>query len=83
MKLKKYIAAIIFLTISVSAFNQEEWIRVYHEEENVMYRSIEEAYDNGYLLAGWLNYSFPNYNWVMKTDINGYNYCTPHSLDQK
>ena len=63
---------IIFLTISMSSFNQEEWIRSYHENETALFRNITESYDNGYLLSGWLDTSFPNFNFLIKTDINGY-----------
>lgn len=71
MKLKKYIATILLLVISISAFNQEEWIRSYQENETATFRNITESYDLGYILSGWLNTSFPNFNFLIKTDING------------
>jgi hypothetical protein len=29
------------------------------------------AYDNGYLLSGWIIPNYPPYTWLIKTDANG------------
>jgi len=41
------------------------------EGENPFGESIVEYYDNGYLLAGRFGPNYPNYCWLIKTDING------------
>ena len=69
--IKRIILLSFLLSFLFNGFSQEEWIRIYHDNEDVKAKSIVESYDNGYLLAGWLERSFPHHNWLMKTDING------------
>ena len=32
---------------------------------------LDIAYDNGYLLSGWIIPNYPPYSWLIKTDMNG------------
>ncbi len=56
----------------MNLFSQEEWIRTYHENDPALFISIQESYDHGYLLSGWMDRSYPTFCWLLKTDINGY-----------
>ena len=70
--MKKILLINIFIGILLNSFGQEEWMRTYHEEESAKFKNIIESYDKGYLLSGWFGSSFPYFNFLMKTDINGY-----------
>ena len=70
--MKRILLINIFLGVLLNGFCQDEWIQSYHENETVMFRNITESYDYGYLLSGWFDSSFPHFNFLMKTDINGY-----------
>ncbi len=38
---------------------------------NAPVRGLNNSYDNGYLLIGWITPNYPPYCWIIKTDING------------
>lgn len=70
--MKRILLINIFLGILLIGYCQEEWVRAYHEDESAKFKNIIESYDKGYLLSGWFGSSFPHFNFLMKTDINGY-----------
>ncbi len=68
----KKIFLLLFTSITIISISaQNGWPHIYHANENAVSQSFKETYDKGYLLSGWLDASYPNYCWLMKTDING------------
>jgi len=64
------------LLVSMSLFttcllSQSRWINIYYEEENAIGNTIANSYDKGMLAVGKHGYNYVNYNWLIKTDING------------
>ncbi|PIQ29810.1 MAG: hypothetical protein COW63_11160, partial [Bacteroidetes bacterium CG18_big_fil_WC_8_21_14_2_50_41_14] len=55
----------------VSLVAQNRWTKIYHAEEDAVGLNLSLGYDKGYLLAGKHGHNYVNYNWLIKTDING------------
>ncbi|MDT8393864.1 MAG: T9SS type A sorting domain-containing protein [Bacteroidales bacterium] len=62
---------IIILLLQLHASAQSEWVHVYHDDMDAPKLFFIESYDHGYLLMGRNKWSYPKYNWLIKTDING------------
>jgi hypothetical protein len=64
---------ICFLTVIIqfSAYSQSRWVKHYMDNYNSPVLDLNIAYDNGYLLSGWITPNYPPYSWLIKTDING------------
>jgi len=73
MSASKYIAAtmLIIVLMHVSLVAQNRWTKIYHAEEDAVGLNLSLGYDKGYLLAGKHGHNYVNYNWLIKTDING------------
>ncbi|PJB59867.1 MAG: hypothetical protein CO098_01100 [Bacteroidetes bacterium CG_4_9_14_3_um_filter_41_19] len=50
---------------------QQRWSNNYLESENPFGKDLNESYDKGYLFTGRFGPNYPNFNWLIKTDING------------
>jgi len=61
----------IGVLLSVGLNSQNRWIQTYLEGEDPFGESLVKHYDNGYLLAGRFGPNYPEYCWLIKTDING------------
>jgi len=70
MKTKSTFLFLLFL-IQLQIIGQNDWVRVYHDEQDAPKLFFIEYYDHGYLLMGRNRWSYPKYNWLIKTDING------------
>ncbi len=73
MKTFNLILSLVFLTIISSKAYPQNWPIVIGNDIHTTNKSLSEDYDNGYLLCNhnYLNASFINYGWLVKTDING------------
>jgi hypothetical protein len=73
MSALKYIAAtmLIIVLMQVSLVAQNRWTKIYHTEKDAVGLNLSLGYDKGYLLAGKHGHNYVNYNWLIKTDING------------
>ena len=70
--MRYWIVFIITLFIfNNNIYAQSRWVESYLTGENPFGESICEFYDNGYLLAGRYGPNYPEYCWLIKTDING------------
>jgi hypothetical protein len=65
------ILLILMFIVQLQASAQNEWSRVYKDDFDAPKLFFIESYDNGYLLMGRNRLSYPKYNWLIKTDING------------
>jgi hypothetical protein len=62
---------ILLLFFPMVFSGQSRWMRMYFEGMDSWNRDFVIAYDQGYLLAGSTSSENPNYNWLLKTDLNG------------
>ena len=62
---------IIFLLSQFHINGQTEWTQVYKDDFDAPKLFFIESYDHGYLLMGRNRWSYPKFNWLIKTDING------------
>ncbi|MCD4773821.1 MAG: T9SS type A sorting domain-containing protein [Bacteroidales bacterium] len=68
----RYLNICVAILILISNLNsQNRWFNNYLSGEDPFGESITEFYDKGYLLAGRFGPNYPNYCWLIKTDING------------
>ncbi len=70
--MKRYLTCFLISLLSIpSLCAQDEWEHVYFDDIDASCKDVKEYYDRGYVLLGWDGHSFPSFNWVLKTDING------------
>jgi hypothetical protein len=70
--MKKLILLVIMLfLIALENRGQSRWIQQYLDNTNATVTDLNVAYDNGYLLSGWIIPNYPPYSWLIKTDVNG------------
>ena len=70
MKIRYYLSLLLVIS-TLSSHTQSRWLQEYFPGLNVVGKDFVESYDKGYLLAGWFGPNYPNYIWLLKTDING------------
>ncbi len=58
-----------FINEKLSA--QSRWSNIYYPDEDAYGANLSLSYDKGYLLVGKHGHNYVNYNWMIKTDING------------
>jgi hypothetical protein len=68
---KRCYLIIVLIIIALSTSAQSRWLKEYFPGLNVVGKDLVETYDKGFLLAGWFEPNYPNYIWLLKTDING------------
>jgi hypothetical protein len=68
----KHILTLASFLLFINGFSQNEWPKVYHDGQDAPKLFFLESYDHGYLLMGRNRWSYPKFNWLIKTDINGY-----------
>jgi hypothetical protein len=71
MKSLKLIILILLILSNVISFGQFRWTNVYYGEKDAYADYFIESYDCGYLIMGRHGSSYPHFNWLIKTDING------------
>ncbi len=73
-EITKCILIVFLLCFSQFADAQEEWIKIFGDDDQYVVRNIVETYDNGYIISG-TSYNGSglqvSYGIVIKTDING------------
>lgn len=72
--MKTFLSIILLVFISsftTYLFGQSRWMKIYYENENAIGNTIANSYDKGILVVGKHGYNYVNYNWLIKTDING------------
>ena len=62
----------IFLILFIfNTEGQSRWLKAYYDEKDAYGSYFIEPYDYGYLLIGKHGNGYVNYNWLIKTDVNG------------
>lgn len=70
LKIISLLVTLIFCQFMIKA---QHWPVIIGDDISTNNASLIEDYDNGYILGNWnLRFSsYPNYGWIVKTDING------------
>lgn len=71
MKSSIFTILIIFLVPCTSLFGQSRWMKIYFDDQDAIGNNIANSYDKGIVIAGKYGHNSVNYNWLIKTDING------------
>jgi len=71
MKTPGFIIILFVALLSIQGIAQNRWMKVYHDDDDAPKLFLTESYDHGYLLMGRIDWPYPRYNWLIKTDING------------
>jgi hypothetical protein len=61
---------ILFFILSIT-YGQNRWTRIYHDDIDAIGTAFINSYDKGILFVGKHGSNSVNYNWLIKTDING------------
>ena len=69
--MKSFATYILLFLFSIPALCQIDWSNIYFPNENAFGNYFIESYDNGYLLIGKHGPNSVEFNWLLKTDING------------
>jgi len=67
------IILIFFCFIFMELTGQNRWTNIFYSEKSAVGNDLGLMYDNGYLLIGKHGHNAVNYNWLIKTDVNGSN----------
>jgi len=68
----KLIFLFVFIVfISGIVFSQNRWVKMYYDDQDAIGINIANSYDKGILIVGKHGHNYVNYNWLIKTDING------------
>ncbi|MBC8319118.1 MAG: T9SS type A sorting domain-containing protein [Bacteroidetes bacterium] len=67
----RVIYIVVALVISQGISAQSRWTMQYYGEKDAIGISIKASYDNGYLVLGKHGSNYVNYNWLIKTNVNG------------
>ncbi|MCF8352207.1 MAG: hypothetical protein K9H15_13665, partial [Bacteroidales bacterium] len=72
MKTSFFAILLVFMILFTTClFGQSRWMNIYYEDENAIGNTTANSYDKGMLVVGKHGYNYVNYNWLIKTDING------------
>jgi len=72
MKLKFHIYFLVIILSSLNnLFGQNRWSRVFYNNKDATVNTFINSYDKGILLVGKHGYNYVNYEWLIKTNING------------
>jgi hypothetical protein len=71
--IKKLMFSILLLNLTYYAAAQNEWVRVFGEDESYAVRGLTETYDGGYIIGGHSKNTSGalKQGFIIKTDING------------
>jgi hypothetical protein len=64
----QYLILLLYSTIS---YSQIRWIQPVVANAEAYSIDLTEAYDHGYIILAWHGGYYPNFNWLIKSDING------------
>jgi hypothetical protein len=67
----KLLLIIIFIVQSLALSGQTDWMKVYFPDKDALGNSVANSYDHGILLVGKHGSNYTNFNWLIKTDVNG------------
>ena len=68
----KLVFLFVFIVfISGIAFSQNRWVKAYYDDQDAIGINISNSYDKGILIVGKHGHNYVNYNWLIKTDVNG------------
>jgi len=70
MRLNIYIVSLL-LILTFQVIGQERWNKSYLSGSNSYGEDIIKSYDNGYLLTGRYGPNYPDFTWLIKTNVNG------------
>ncbi|MBC8320169.1 MAG: T9SS type A sorting domain-containing protein [Bacteroidetes bacterium] len=71
MFLLRTLITLLLIAGAVSLFSQDRWVMQYYGDVDAIGKYMTKSYDNGYLLIGKHGSNSVNYNWLIKTDVNG------------
>ena len=63
--------SISLLLMNIHSFGQSKWINVYYPDRDAIGKNITNSYDKGIVLVGKHGHNSVNFNWLIKTNING------------
>ncbi len=71
--IKKLMFTILLLNLTYYAVAQNEWVKVFGEDESYAVRGLTETYDGGYIIGGHSKNTSGalKQGFIIKTDING------------
>ena len=65
--MKHHIIFLLFITlINLNSYSQSRWVQHYMDNFNSPGLDLNIAYDNGYLLSGWITPNYPPYTGSLK-----------------
>ncbi|RLD45228.1 MAG: hypothetical protein DRJ05_12980 [Bacteroidetes bacterium] len=68
---RKIIIISIFLLFASALKSQSRWNKIFYDEKDAIGNAIINSYDRGILVVGKHGSNAVEYNWLIKTDING------------
>ena len=63
--------ALILTVLSLEVTGQSRWTKIFYEHKDAVGNCIIPSYDKGVLVTGKHGHNAVEYNWLIKTDING------------
>lgn len=70
MRLNIYIVSLL-LILTFQVIGQERWSNSYLSGSDPFGEDVIKSYDNGYLLTGRYGPNYPDFTWLIKTNVNG------------
>lgn len=66
-----YLSMVVFIFQALQSNCQIRWIMSYYNDEDAPIECFSESYDHGYILSGKHGANYSEFNWLLKTNING------------
>ena len=70
MKLRIFIN-LFFLGFCINSYSQSDWTTIFYPDKDAIGRGIAISYDPGMLVSGKHGSNTVNFNWLIKTNVNG------------
>jgi hypothetical protein len=67
----RFLLNLILIVLYLNTYGQNRWTRIYYGEKDALGNNFINSYDKGLLMVGKHGSSYINYNWLIKTDVNG------------
>ncbi len=69
----KNLVTLVFIVAIINAklIAQSDWMQVYFPDQDAIGNNFDNSYDEGIIIVGKHGHNYVNYNWLVKTNING------------
>lgn len=67
----KLLYSLVLIVFFSNAIGQSRWMKIYYGGKDAVGINFINSYDKGFLLVGKHGSNYVNYNWLIKTNING------------